>query len=180
MSAPTKPYVFSNTPSGTNVIDATQVNADFDALYAYLTANQTQIERVAPAMLATLAARGSGTVACSNAVPTTITFPTEDIDQGGNFAAGIFTAPYAGIYRFETVVNLSTSIAGHITMVLTASGAGGTRTLSAIGTTLDVQASTYMQLAAGETVKIIATNSGPSPENVLPKYFNAQMVAQIP
>lgn len=57
--------------------------------------------------LARVASNQTGVV---TATWTTVTYDTEDVDYGGNFASSTFTAPATGLYHLSAVISTFTSI----------------------------------------------------------------------
>jgi len=97
-----------------------------------------------------------------------VTFATEVVDQGANFASSVFTAPVTGTYRFSTTVTLYQIAAAHnvhnLSIVTTGQtfqlndnfGAGANPFVGYRSMTL----STLAQMTAGDTAKVQCTISG--------------------
>lgn len=94
----------------------------------------------------------------------TIAFDTEQYDRGSNFAANTFTAPIAGIYRFNYTISVDDLLVGHTKMEVTVGGRMVERCNPFAIADSDgfclMSGSVDLSLAASATVTMVVTISG--------------------
>lgn len=95
----------------------------------------------------------------------TITFGTEDFDNGGNFASPTFTCPQTGVYVVDAHAGVFGAGAGHTVIVLNAVATVATYRLDYLEHDLNgiynqLGGSAYIKCTAGDTITITLTGSG--------------------
>jgi hypothetical protein len=99
------------------------------------------------------------------AVPTTITFATEVLDVGNNFAASLYTVPVTGVYQINIYLLVSSTAAGGQVFILVNGATVDPRAGLVISAGGGFQASNFSalkSLTAGQTVGVSATMSNAS------------------
>ena len=170
-----------NTFTSNTTISPSEVNDNFDTIYnefnGSIDASNLATDSVATAKIADdnvttakiaddavtyakieqpVAFRATTTQAYgSSTTGSDITTYTEDYDLGSNFASGIFTAPYAGVYHFDVCVSFSDTsnrIAVRILKNSTSVATGFAQSSVANGDPA-AGCSVTLRLAASDTVK---------------------------
>lgn len=131
----------------------TAAESDIDALQATDTSLDSRLDAL-EAVIPTVVARMSAFVSLS-AGNNFMTCDIEDLDTGGNFASGIFTAPTTGAYLVTMWCEIAgTSLNASNSMAIVGSVSTGTRIFDLVGTTDQYgEVSKIIYLTAGQTIR---------------------------
>jgi hypothetical protein len=105
---------------------------------------------------------------------------TEVYDSGSNFASGVFTAPYTGLYQFNGTFNLSATTAGLIKGSINRNGGAIANFGSTVNGTnsVDVACSVSYYLAAGDTVNVAVNTLTGTDAALIAQSFDGYLVSR--
>lgn len=158
-------------------------NATFDG--DLLIANSVDQEK----LHATVGFHATTTQSIPDNSATTVTSYTETVDYGADFASGVFTAPYNGLYHFDLsfgITNLVSSTDGRVQSNIQIDTGSGYADVAfgfadGDGTNADPQAnvSITIPLVAGNTVRATALHFSGGAESLTgPSFFSGFLIAR--
>lgn len=157
-------------------------SSGFD-LYQYLAMRDQSLISLVPLVsgqpLCAFAARTSQSYGSSTQAD--VTSYTEDFDYGNNFASGIFTAPYTGLYQFNVVMGFNDA-SGRIDVFLTIAGATGAHAHgygSAANADPTGNISLLFYMTAGDTAKVNIANNCTTTESLVSSSFSGFLYSMV-